>query len=258
MSRGIEYDKLQDATAVASMEQDLKNIGVAMGDAGGWTLTDAERQRIYRQLPVLQRVPDTPLLTASQLPALLGAAHWGERSSVIRDSVRRALGVPSDFDGNRATEHGILHEPYALAVYNQLMDTTHTTNIERYTHGEHVWLGATPDFVELLNGVPISIGEIKCPYLGVSDVQAYLLRYHHQVQCQLYVTGADLCDFILYNASSGSVLPTVIHGDPYWWDDNGSVIEDAAKEIRDVLVRLCSQEYLATAGGRALLVQYVY
>lgn len=256
--RELGLERIREATEAAVAVQELQRTKVYDVELPDWGLTAEEQAMMYTQLPELERIEGMPLLTASQLPSLLGSAPWGTRAGVIRDSVRRALGIPSDFEGSRATAHGVLHESAALAVYNQHMRTDHEINTQRYTHHTQTWLGATPDYVELVDDEAVAIGEIKCPYLGFTDVERYLMRYRHQIQAQLYVTGADMCDFIIYDSNSGSVLPMVVRPDARWWEDYGDRVTAAAAEIRGILARLCSREYLATAEGRALLVQYVY
>jgi len=99
---------------------------------------------------------------------------------------------------NSAMEWGVEQESFARQKYealnNVLVDKTGF-----WLHPEIQWLGVSPDGLVNDDGLI----EIKCP--NTTTHIDYILddkvptEYYKQIQCQLWVTGREWCDFISYD-----------------------------------------------------------
>lgn len=118
----------------------------------------------------------------------------------------------------RAVVHGIINEPTAIAKYEEEFGL----NIEKcglFISCEYPFLAASPDG---LLGADTVI-EVKCPYAArnclVSDISVpylekhngqFLLKkthpYYAQVQGQLFCTGRQFCNFIVYTFEDMKVI----------------------------------------------------
>ena len=99
---------------------------------------------------------------------------------------------------NASMEWGITTEPMARQAY----EVSHETFVDKtgfWKHPTIKWLGCSPDGLVGDDGLV----EIKCPnttthidYLWADEVPS---EYYKQIQCQLWVTGRQWCDFISYD-----------------------------------------------------------
>jgi putative phage-type endonuclease len=101
---------------------------------------------------------------------------------------------------NAAMEHGVETEPIARAAYEALFDVEVKTVgfvTPDEDHKYHEWIGVSPDGI-----IDDGLIEIKCPkmitHLGYIADDKLPSEYRHQVQGQLFVTGAAWCDFVSY------------------------------------------------------------
>lgn len=147
-------------------------------------------------------------ITGSRVAAILGLSPWQTRADVLRDMVRQANGLPSDFQGNVATRWGEAHEAEAIAMY----ETTHGVMThggqELVIHPDHDFLAVTPDGLVGHTGMI----EVKCPYRA--DYDTIPDHYVPQVQLQLAVTGRAWCDFVIWR--DGGIKVQCIEADPEW------------------------------------------
>jgi putative phage-type endonuclease len=96
---------------------------------------------------------------------------------------------------NASMEWGVATEPMARQAY----EVSHETFVDKtgfWKHPTIKWLGCSPDGLVGDDGLV----EIKCPnttthidYLWADEVPS---EYYKQIQCQLWVTGRQWCDFI--------------------------------------------------------------
>jgi len=135
-------------------------------------------------------------VAGSSVGAILGLDPNRTRDDVMRDMVRAYHGAPREFQGNIATQWGVIHENEARD------DFEHQTGLKVVSasfcvHPHQEWIGASPDgFVgdeDLL--------EIKCPF-GIRNEERPAFKtaeeqphYMAQMQIQMYVTERIRCYF---------------------------------------------------------------
>lgn len=146
-------------------------------------------------------------VTASMMGAVLGLSPHMTRAQMMRRMVRDALGEPSEFEGNIATDYGTRNEPGAMIEYQMLTGKT-VTPVGFIPVGE--WAGASPDGLLGDDGIL----EIKCPF-SLRDKAAPEFKtlneqphYYAQVQFQLWATGREYAHFFQW-APNGYSLETV-------------------------------------------------
>jgi putative phage-type endonuclease len=136
-------------------------------------------------------------VTGSNIGAILGLDPNRTRDEVMREMVRTYHGHPREFQGNIATQHGVVHENEARD------DFCYATGAEVVPasfciHSNIPWLGASPDGFVGDDGIL----EIKCPF-GLRDHDAPVPfktaaeqpHYYAQMQVQMYVTDRSMCYF---------------------------------------------------------------
>ena len=123
---------------------------------------------------------------------------------------------------SKATEHGQIHEQTAInTLQNMFNNTLEIATCGLFIPVDRPYLGASPD--RLLCGD--SVIEVKCPYTSRfkkidEKTVPYLRRdrynnlslkvhhpYYYQIQGQLYATGRQFCDFIVYTFVDICVIP---------------------------------------------------
>ena len=99
---------------------------------------------------------------------------------------------------NAAMQWGIEQEQFACIAY-EAQKETFVDKIGFVLHPDIKWLGVSPDRIVGHDGLI----EVKCPnttthldYLFDNKVPA---EYYKQIQCQLWVTGRQWCDFVSYD-----------------------------------------------------------
>lgn len=99
---------------------------------------------------------------------------------------------------NAAMQWGIEQEQFACIAY-EAQKETFVDKIGFVLHPDIKWLGVSPDRIV----GPDGLIEVKCPnttthldYLFDNKVPA---EYYKQIQCQLWVTGRQWCDFVSYD-----------------------------------------------------------
>ena len=142
-------------------------------------------------------------VTASRMSDVLAKGKAGE--AVTRQKYRmqiiaeRVSGRVAESFTSAAMEWGVEQEKVARIRYEA--DTGYFVDeAEFYNHPTIKWLGASPDGV--ISGVNALI-EIKCPntqtHLGYRLDNKPPAAYVNQMQCQMWVTGAEWCDFVSYD-----------------------------------------------------------
>ena len=142
-------------------------------------------------------------LTASRMSDVLAKGKSGE--AVTRAKYRmqlvaeRITGLVAESFTSAAMEWGVEQEKFARIRYEA--DTGYFVDEAEFCfHPTIKWLGASPDGV--ISGVSGLI-EIKCPntqtHLGYRLDNKPPAAYINQMQCQMWVTGADWCDFVSYD-----------------------------------------------------------
>lgn len=141
-------------------------------------------------------------VTASGIADLMAKTKTGESESRRKYKVKlvaeRMTGKTQESYSNAAMEWGVEQEQYAAMAYelknNILLDKTGF-----WLHPSIKWLGVSPDRLVGNDGLV----EIKCP--NTTTHIDYILddvvpaRYYKQIQCQLWVTNSQWCDFVSYD-----------------------------------------------------------
>lgn len=141
-------------------------------------------------------------VTASGIADLMAKTKTGESESRRKYKVKlvaeRMTGKAQESYSNAAMEWGVEQEQYAAMAYelknNILLDKTGF-----WLHPSIKWLGVSPDRLVGNDGLV----EIKCP--NTTTHIDYILddvvpaRYYKQIQCQLWVTNSQWCDFVSYD-----------------------------------------------------------
>lgn len=156
-------------------------------------------------------------LTGSMVGAALGLAPYQSKDDCLRSLVRDMHGMPSEFEGNVATEYGTNMEPQAKIAYEML---TGNTVIEAGFVPFENWSGVSPDGYVEHDGLV----EFKCPFGLRKDEEPVFKsiddqpHYYAQVQMQLHVTGREWCDFFQW--SPHGHLLEVVDYDLAWITEN--------------------------------------
>jgi putative phage-type endonuclease len=116
----------------------------------------------------------------------------------VRLVAERMTGVGGESFSNSAMEWGVEQEMFAAIAYEVAKDTF----VEKtgfWPHETIKWLGVSPDRLVGEDGLV----EIKCPntttHLGYLFDNVVPTGYYKQIQCQLWVTGRQWCDFVSYD-----------------------------------------------------------
>ena len=156
-------------------------------------------------------------LTASMAGAALGLAPYQSQDDCLRALVRDMHGMPSEFEGNIATEYGNANEELARAAYE--METGNTVRPAGFVAMED-WSGASPD------GYVGDMGllEIKCPF-GLRKDPSPVFKsikdqphYYAQIQVQMFATSKTWCDF--WQWSAHGFMLEVVKYDGAWLNEN--------------------------------------
>lgn len=143
-------------------------------------------------------------VTGTRFKDLMAAKTTAAYQNLIADIAAEILTETGDDQDNfvsEAMQHGIDTEPEARKFYSELYGVEveqvgFVTPDDDHKYSE--WVGVSPDGLLPGNGLL----EIKCPkrsthlyYIQSGKLPA---AYKWQVYGQLYVTGADYCDFMSY------------------------------------------------------------
>lgn len=157
-------------------------------------------------------------VTASLAGALLGMSPHMSKADAMRVLVRSMHDLPSEFQGNVATEYGTFHEEGALAEYK--METGNKVEAKGFLPFQD-WLGASPDGLVNTYGMI----EIKCPFGKRKENPPIfksikeLPHYYAQMQIQMFCSdGRDWCDFFQW--SPAGTQTERVWEDLDWIDDN--------------------------------------
>jgi putative phage-type endonuclease len=145
-------------------------------------------------------------VTASNIADVMAKGKSGEAIGRYKYKVKivaeRITGVAQESFSNAAMEWGVEQEPFAAMAY----DVSRETMSERtglWVHPDINWLGASPDRLVGEDGLL----EIKCPNTTTHLTNIFENRvpseYIKQIQCQLWVTGRQWCDFVSFDPRVG-------------------------------------------------------
>lgn len=142
-------------------------------------------------------------VTASNMAEVMSkgkgtAEAVGRYKYKVRLVAERLTMTPGESYTNAAMQWGIEQEQFACIAY-EAQKETFVDKIGFVLHPDIKWLGVSPDRIVGHEGLI----EVKCPnttthldYLFENKVPA---EYYKQIQCQLWVTGRQWCDFVSYD-----------------------------------------------------------
>lgn len=142
-------------------------------------------------------------VTASNMAEVMSkgkgsAEAVGRYKYKVRLVAERMTATAGESYSNAAMEWGVEQEQFACIAYeaekNTFLDKTGF-----WLHPSIKWLGVSPDRLVGDDGLV----EVKCPntttHLGYLFEQKVPTDYYKQIQCQLWVTGRNWCDFISFD-----------------------------------------------------------
>jgi putative phage-type endonuclease len=138
-------------------------------------------------------------VSASSISAVMAKGAGKTRQSYLEKIVAERLTqeIGEGFS-NASMEWGTQTEPQARMAY-EVSCETFVTKTGFHKHPTIEWLGVSPDGLVNDDGLV----EIKCPntttHLSYIKEAKCPAEYYKQIQCQLWVTGREYCDFISYD-----------------------------------------------------------
>lgn len=180
-------------------------------------------------------------LTASTIGLVIKAIASKRRP--CKSLMKTLLGA-YNLEGVKAVQWGITHESTAISTYEEATGQTVSPS-GLWLHSSGI-LGGSPDGI--VNSTTII--EVKCPFSAkttslydmVDTPKGYFLqrtsrdsaeldlnlqndqgrKYFHQVQCNLFLTGRTVCDFIVWTPSTMIIFPVVRN--PTWTENVGALV----------------------------------
>lgn len=141
-------------------------------------------------------------VTASRITDVLAKGNKGD--SITRHKYKmklvaeRITGTIQESFSNDAMEWGIQQEDVAAMAYEVIKDTF-VDKVGFCTHPYIKWLGVSPDRLVGKMGLI----EIKCPqthtHIEYLFNQKIPTKYYNQMQCQMWVTDREWCDFVSFD-----------------------------------------------------------
>ena len=138
-------------------------------------------------------------ITASNIDAVMAKGKGISRKNYLNKVVAERLsGLAGESYSNSAMEWGVQTEPLARIAYEVSRETL-VEQIGFYKHPTIQFVGVSPDGLVGDDGLV----EIKCPntttHIDYIDNGKVPSEYYKQIQCQLWVTGRQWCDFISFD-----------------------------------------------------------
>lgn len=156
-------------------------------------------------------------LTGSMVGAALGFAPYMSQEDCLRALVRDMHNMPSEFEGNIATDYGTANEDLARSAYE--LETGNTVVEAGFVPFED-WSGVSPDGYVGDQGLV----EIKCPFGKRKDEAPEFKsiedqpHYYAQMQWQMFVTDRVWCDFWQWSAHGHKLERVELNQD--WINEN--------------------------------------
>jgi len=153
-------------------------------------------------------------ITGSRIACVLrlAPAWMGTPETVMRDMVRQHHGLPTDFQGNYATDYGHEHEPDCIAAYEAQTGYTVHSQQQFFIHPKYDFLGISVDGLVGHDRVM----DAKCPLYGkyytIHDVPYYAPQLRLTMEC----TGRRYADLAVWRPHH-TEISTIEHSDA-WLD----------------------------------------
>ena len=143
-------------------------------------------------------------VTASNMADVMSKGKEGKESQTrykykVKLVAERMTGASQDSYSNSFMEWGIEQEQFACMAY-EVARETFLDKTGFWLHPTIPWVGVSPDRLVGDNGLV----EVKCPatttHLNYIFENRVPPDYVKQIQCQLWVTGREWCDFISFDS----------------------------------------------------------
>ena len=238
---GVLPDEADDDLSHAHLEQMKAGYYETKVVVTPETVNFIERQMLDQADNNLWIIERRKRITASNVGSISKMRHTTKKSKKVE------LLLYSNFRGNAATHYGSDKEESTRQQYETYMKQNgHPTfKIEKcglFVSLENPWLAASPDGLvhDPDTAQPLGLIEINNPYsvrqLSLEeaiktptfcleqhkDDNTYRLKrrhdFYYQVQCQLYCTSREWCDFVL--RTDMAMHMERIQRDTLWWNSN--------------------------------------
>ena len=142
-------------------------------------------------------------VTASNMAEVMSKAKGtgeavGRYKYKVRLVAERLTQTAGESYSNAAMEWGVEQEQFACIAYESILETF-IDKTGFWLHPTIQWLGVSPDRLVGTDGLI----EVKCPntttHLNYLFENKIPTDYYKQIQCQLWVTGRQWCDFVSYD-----------------------------------------------------------
>lgn len=195
-------------------------------------------------MTVVELSPDRDgRITGSRIAKILGLSPHGDKDVAMREMVRQHLGLPPDFRGNWATEHGLKFEDQAITLYESRYRVMVHGGGRFVPHPTIDWLGVTPDGLVGKHGLV----EAKCPpprarYTRVDERPDFEVQIRLQIEC----TQREWGDLAVYKDDrelppQDRLHPSRVHYVDTWWPK----VQPALQKFIDRYRTIVSSEKLS-------------
>lgn len=176
-------------------------------------------------------------VTASSVADIMAKGRSGEAESRYKYKMRivaeRLTKQGQESYVNSAMEWGVEQEPFARMAYEVALGVF-VDKTGFWHHPDIEWVGVSPDGLIGDDGLI----EIKCPntttHLGYIDDDKVPSKYFKQIQCQLWVTGRQWCDFVSFDPRLPQSTQLFIKRCPR----DEAFIAEMEQEVRDFLTEV--------------------
>jgi putative phage-type endonuclease len=173
-------------------------------------------------------------VTGSMVGAVLGLDPNCTRAEAMRRMVRSWQGLPSEFQGNIATQWGVMHEQEAREAFEYHSHLT-VEPASFVVHSTMDWIGASPD--GYVGGTFLL--ETKCPFGMRAHEKPVPFKtveeqphYYAQMQIQMFVTGCAACYF--YQWTPNDSMVELVGFSQEWIDENLPKLEAFYQEFLSI------------------------
>jgi putative phage-type endonuclease len=195
-------------------------------ELGGFHMTDRIRQCLTQPL-IPQRSEAwfdlrRKRITGSMCDTLLGSNPFQSWEQLVAEKA----GMPVEFVGNEATQHGIDHEYEAIVLYEKKTGRR-VAELGLKLHATESLLAHSPDGISLVpkackdanNTMPVLL-EVKCPFRRVIKKGTVPKYYMGQLQLGMYVFDVQEAHFVQYRPSPLQYDMTIVRRDSTWLEKN--------------------------------------
>jgi putative phage-type endonuclease len=151
----------------------------------------------------------------------------------VRLVAERLTQTAGESYSNAAMEWGVEQEQFACIAYESILETF-IDKTGFWLHPTIQWLGVSPDRLVGTDGLI----EVKCPntttHLNYLFENKIPTDYYKQIQCQLWVTGRQWCDFVSYDPRLPEDLQLFVHR----FDRDEKRIEEIEAAVKQFLTEV--------------------